>query len=242
MGLFGAPRAFAAVAGFSCLGERQGVEGSRMNRPRVLLADDHTMILAGLTSLLESDFDLVGTVADGRALIDAAVRLKPDIIMMDISMPLLNGIEAARQLRKSVPQSKIIFLTMHGDIDYVREAFRAGASGYLIKRSAASELVTAIHEVLKGRTYVTPLVTKDMMGSFLEPTDSAEKLQSRLTPRQREVLQLVAEGHSNKEIAAVLKVSTKTVEFHKYNLMQALGIRTTAELTQYAMRHGYIET
>ncbi|MGA2263887.1 MAG: response regulator transcription factor [Acidobacteriota bacterium] len=213
-----------------------------MNRPRVLLADDHTMILAGLTSLLESDFDLVGTVADGRALIDAAVRLKPDIIMMDISMPLLNGIEAARQLRKSVPQSKIIFLTMHGDIDYVREAFRAGASGYLIKRSAASELVTAIHEVLKGRTYVTPLVTKDMMGSFLEPTDSAEKLQSRLTPRQREVLQLVAEGHSNKEIAAVLKVSTKTVEFHKYNLMQALGIRTTAELTQYAMRHGYIET
>jgi DNA-binding NarL/FixJ family response regulator len=213
-----------------------------MNRPRVLLADDHTMILAGLTSLLESDFDLVGTVTDGRALIDAAVRLKPDIIMMDISMPLLNGIEAARQLRKSAPQSKIIFLTMHGDIAYVREAFQAGASGYLIKRSAASELVTAIHEVLKGRTYVTPLVTKDMMGSFLEPTDSAEKLQSRLTPRQREVLQLVAEGHSNKEIAAVLKVSTKTVEFHKYNLMQALGIRTTAELTQYAMRHGYIET
>ncbi len=213
-----------------------------MNRPRVLLADDHTMILAGLCSLLESDFDLVGTVEDGRALIDAAVQLKPDIIMMDISMPLLNGIEAARQLQKSVPQSKIIFLTMHGDIAYVREAFRAGASGYLIKRSAATELITAIHEVLKGRTYVTPLVTKDMMESFLEPTDSAEKLQSRLTPRQREVLQLVAEGHSNKEIAAVLKVSTKTVEFHKYNLMRALGIRTTAELTQYAMRHGYIST
>jgi len=213
-----------------------------MNRPRVLLADDHTMILAGLKSLLESDFDLVGTVEDGRALLDAAAQLKPDIIMMDISMPLLNGIEAARQLKKMIPQTKIVFLTMHGDVAYVREAFRVGASGYLIKRSAASELVTAINEVLKGRTYVTPLVTKDMMESFLEPTDPPEKLHSRLTPRQREVLQLVAEGHSNKEIASVLNVSTKTVEFHKYNLMQTLGIRTTAELTQYAMRHGYISS
>jgi len=213
-----------------------------MSRPRVLLADDHTMILAGLRSLLESDFDLVGTVEDGRALLDAALQLKPDVIMMDISMPLLNGIEAARQLKKIVPQTKIIFLTMHGDVAYVKEAFKVGASGYLIKRSAASELVTAIHEVMKGRTYVTPLVTKDMMESFLEPTDEPEKLRSRLTPRQREVLQLVAEGHSNKEIASILNVSTKTVEFHKYNLMQVLGIRTTAELTQYAMRLGYIST
>ncbi len=213
-----------------------------MSRPRVLLADDHTMILAGLRSLLESDFDLVGTAEDGRALLDAAVQLKPDVIMMDISMPLLNGIEAARQLKKTVPQSRIIFLTMHADVGYVKEAFKAGASGYLIKRSAATELVTAINEVMKGRTYVTPLVTKDMMDSFLEPSSSPEKLQSRLTPRQREVLQLVAEGHSNKEIASILNVSAKTVEFHKYNLMQALGIRTTAELTQYAMRHGYIST
>lgn len=211
-----------------------------MNRPRVLLADDHTMVLAGLRSLMESDFDLVGTVEDGRALLEAAARLKPDIIMLDISMPLLNGIEAARQLRKIVPQSKIIFLTMHADVGYVKEAFRVGASGYLIKRSAASELATAIHEVMKGRTYVTPLVTKDMMVSFLDPTAQPDKLPKRLTSRQREVLQLVAEGHSNKEIAAILEVSTKTVEFHKYNLMQALCIHTTAELTQYAMRHGYI--
>jgi DNA-binding NarL/FixJ family response regulator len=211
-----------------------------MNRARVLLADDHTVILAGLRSLLESDFDLVGTVEDGRSLVEVAEQLKPDVIMLDISMPLLNGIEAARQLKKVVPQSKLIFLTMHGDIAYVKEAFRVGASGYLIKRSAATELVTAIQEVLRGRTYVTPLVTKDMMESFLDPSEQPEKLHSRLTPRQREVLQLVAEGHSNKEIAAVLKVSTKTVEFHKYNLMEALGIRTTAELTQYAMRHGYI--
>jgi DNA-binding NarL/FixJ family response regulator len=212
-----------------------------MNRPRVLLADDHAMILAGLRGLLESDFDLVGSVEDGRALLASADRLKPDIILMDISMPLLNGIEAARQLRKRVPQSKIIFLTMHSDVAYVREAFQAGASGYLIKRSAATELITAIQEVLKGRTYVTPLVTKEMVASFLEPTDSPEKLDDRLTSRQREVLQLVAEGHSNKEIACVLKVSTKTVEFHKYNLMQILGIRTTAELTQYAIRHGFIQ-
>jgi len=211
-----------------------------MNRPRVLLADDHTMILAGLRSLLESDFDLVGTVEDGRSLLDAAEQLKPDVIMMDISMPLLNGIEAARQLRKTVPQSKIIFLTMHADVAYVKRAFEAGASGYLVKRSAARELVTAIHEVLKGHTYVTPLVTRDMLDSFHEPTDQPDKLQSSLTPRQREVLQLVAEGHSNKEIAAILNVSAKTVEFHKYNLMQTLGIRTTAELTQYAIRHGYI--
>ena len=211
-----------------------------MNRPRILLADDHNLILDGLCSLLESDFDLVGTVEDGRALLEAAERLKPDVIIMDISMPLLNGIEAARQLKKSVPQSKLVFLTMHGDVAYVKEALRVGASGYLVKRSAAAELVTALHEVLKGRTYITPLVTKDMMKSFLDPTDEPDKLESRLTPRQREVLQLVAEGHSNKEIANILKVSTKTVEFHKYNLMQALGIRTTAELTQYAIRHGYI--
>lgn len=211
-----------------------------MNRPRVLLADDHSIVLAGLRRLMESDFDLVGTVEDGRALLEAAARLKPDIIMLDISMPLLNGIEAARQLRKIVPQSKIIFLTMHADVGYVKEAFRVGASGYLIKRSAASELATAIHEVMKGRTYVTPLVTKDMMESFLGPAAQPEKLPKPLTSRQREVLQLVAEGRSNKEIAAILEVSTKTVEFHKYNLMQALGIHTTAELTQYAMRHGYI--
>ncbi len=213
-----------------------------MNRPRVLLADDHTMILAGLRSLLESDFDLVGTAEDGRALVEAATHLKPDVILMDISMPIMNGLEAARQLKRLVPQSKIIFLTMHGDVSYVKEAFRVGASGYLIKRSAAPELLSAIHEVLKGRTYVTPLVTKDMLDSFFEPTTPLDKLNCKLTPRQREVLQLVAEGHSNKEIATILGVSTKTVEFHKYNLMQALGIRTTAELTQYAIRHGYIES
>lgn len=213
-----------------------------MNRPRVLLADDHTLILAGLKTLLESDFDLVGTAEDGRALLKAAEKLKPDVILLDISMPLLNGLEAARHLRKIAPHAKIIFLTMHGDVAYVKEAFRVGASGYLLKRSAPSELATAINEVVKGRTYVTPLVTKDVMELFLEPSSESERLASRLTPRQRVVLQLVAEGHTNKEIASILQVSIKTVEFHKYNLMQILGIRTTAELTQYAMRHGFIES
>ena len=146
-----------------------------MRRPRVLVADDHSVILAGLYSLLEADFDVVGAVEDGRAALEAARRLKPDVIILDISMPLLNGIEAAIQLRKMVPQSKIIFLTMHGDVAFLKEAFRAGASGYVTKQSAASELVTAIHEVTKGRTYITPLLTREMMSSFLDPAEHPDK-------------------------------------------------------------------
>jgi DNA-binding NarL/FixJ family response regulator len=211
-----------------------------MSRPRILLADDHTVLLAGLRSLLEPDYDLVGMVGDGRALLDAAGRLKPDIIMLDISMPLLNGLEAARHLRKISPYSKLIFLTMHTDVGFVREAFQAGAAGYLVKSSAEAEIATAIQEVMNGHIYVTPLVAKETVQMYLKPEAQAENLQGRLTPRQREVLQLVAEGHANKEIANILKVTTKTVEFHKYNLMRVLGIRTTAELTQYAMRHGFI--
>jgi DNA-binding NarL/FixJ family response regulator len=211
-----------------------------MSRPRVLVADDHSVILAGLYSLLKADFDVVGAVEDGRAALEAAQRLKPDVIIFDISMPLLSGFEAAARLRKMVPKTKIIFLTMHGDVAFLKEAFRAGASGYVTKRSAASELVTAIYEVMKGRTYITPLLTREMMGSFLDPAEHPDKRSPRLTPRQREVLQLVAEGYSNKEIGAILKVSTKTVEFHKFNLMQTLGIHTTAELTHYALKHGFI--
>jgi DNA-binding NarL/FixJ family response regulator len=211
-----------------------------MRRPRVLVADDHSVILAGLYSLLEGDFDVVGAVEDGQAVLEAAQRLKPDVIILDISMPLLNGIEAAVRLRKMVPQTKIIFLTMHGDVAFLKEAFRAGASGYVTKRSAASELVTAIHEVMKGHTYITPLLTREMMRSFLDPAEPPDKASPSLTPRQREVLQLVAEGHSNKEIGAILKITTKTVEFHKFNLMRTLGIHTTAELTQYALKHGLI--
>jgi DNA-binding NarL/FixJ family response regulator len=212
-----------------------------MRRPRLLLADDHTLVLEGFRKLLESEFDLVGAVEDGRALVAAAQKLRPDVILLDISMPLLNGIEAARQLKKLVPDTKLVFLTMHADPAYVTEAFRVGASGYLLKRSAASELVSAIHEVLKGRSYVTPLATKDMLDTFLGRAPEPGRLSRDLTSRQREVLQLVAEGHSAKEIATILNVSVKTVEFHKARLMRQLSLRGTAELTKYAVQHGIVE-
>lgn len=212
-----------------------------MNKPRVLLADDHKIVAEGLRGLLEPEFDLVAIVDDGRELVAAVGEFNPDVIVADISMPLLNGIEAARQIMKQAPGSRIIFLTMHSDVAYAGEAFRAGASGYLLKRSAASELVTAIREVLKGGVYVTPPIAKAMMrDSLLGRTPSAQDPAKALTTRQREVLQLVAEGHSIKEIASILNVSPKTVEFHKYRVMEQLHLRTTAELTQYAVKHGIV--
>jgi DNA-binding NarL/FixJ family response regulator len=211
-----------------------------MKKTRLLIADDHTLVLEGLKRILESEFDLVGAAENGRDLVRLAAELKPDIVLLDISMPLLNGIDAARQLIKTVPQTRIIFVTMHADSDYVAEAFRSGASGYLLKRSAASELVTAIHEVMKGRYYVTPLVTREALSPLFDGTPEPKKLTTTLTTRQREVLQLVAEGRSVKEIAAILKVSSKTVEFHKAALMDRLGIHTTAELTRYAIGHGMV--
>jgi len=215
-----------------------------MARPRVLLADDHTLVLEGFRRLLESDFDLVGAVEDGKALLKAAEKLSPDVIVLDISMPLLNGIEATRQLKKSMPSTRVVILTMHADQTYAVEAFRAGASAYLLKRSAASELVFALKEVLKGRVYVTPLIAKDMVTSFLERGDESGQQSGKsppaLSPRQREVLQLVAEGRSNKEIATILNTSIKTVEFHKARIMEKLDIHTTAELTKYAVLHGIV--
>lgn len=211
-----------------------------MKRPRVLMADDHSLILAGLRKLVEAECEVVGTVEDGRALVEAAQTLRPDLILLDISMPLLNGLEAARQLTKLVPESKLIFLTMHASPTYATEAFQAGASGYLLKRSAASELSLAIHSVLQGQHYLTPALTKDVLDAVLKPS-SGERGTSTpavLTSRQREVLQLVAEGRGTKEIARILDVSVKTVEFHKFRLMRQLGLHTTAELTKYAVAHG----
>ena len=212
-----------------------------MNKPRVLLADDHKILIEGLRGLLGPDYEFLGAVEDGRELVAAAEELDPDVIIADVSMPLLNGIEAARQILKSKPKSRIIFLTMHSDIAYAAEAFRAGAAGYLLKKSAAAELVTAIEEVLKGGVYVTPPIAKALMrDSFFGRPPSSETPSNQLTSRQREVLQLVAEGHSIKEIAAILHLSPKTVEFHKYRLAEQLALRTTAELTQYAIKHGIV--
>lgn len=209
-----------------------------MNRSRVLLADDHKIVVEGLRSLLETEFELAGTVEDGRSLVAAAEKLDPDVIVADISMPLLNGIEAASQLKKAGSRAKIIFLTMHPDLTYATRALEAGASGYVLKHSAAAELVTAIREALMGRVYVTPTIAKDVLQSLMHGPRQGQKAVFKLTPRQREVLQLVAEGHSSKEIASLLNISPRTVEFHKYRIMEDLEIRSNAELVQYAIRHG----
>jgi DNA-binding NarL/FixJ family response regulator len=205
-----------------------------MGATRVLLADDHTLLLGAFEKLLASEYDVVGTVSDGRELVEAAQRLKPDVIVLDIGMPLLNGLEAGRQIKQLLPATKLVFLTMNEDSDLAAEAFRAGASGYLLKRSATAELATAIREVISGRSYVTPLVTAGLVGSFMQPQD--KKPLHQLTPRQREVLQLLAEGYSMKQVADMLNVTPRTVQFHKYSMMQQLGIKSSAELIQFAVR------
>ena len=211
-----------------------------MSKPRVLLADDHTMVLDGFRKLLEEHCEIVGAVEDGRALLAAAEQHQPDVITLDISMPQLNGIDAARRLRKLAPQAKLIFVTMHADQAYITEAFKSGASGYLLKRSAGSELVQAIHTVMNGNYYVTSLIAKDLVQSTLVGGQAPAIQRDTLTMRQREVLQLVAEGRTVKEIAAALNISPKTVEFHKSQLMDQLDLHTTAELTKYALTHGLI--
>ena len=205
-----------------------------MARPRVLLADDHALLLGAFEKLLAGECDIVGQASDGRALVAAADRLKPDVIVLDISMPLLNGLEAGRQIKQKWPAIKLVFLTMNEDADLAAEAFRSGASAYLLKRSAASELLVAIREVMQGRSYVTPLVTEGLVGSLMH-VDSQPA--HELTPRQREVLQLLAEGRSMKEVASVLDLTPRTVAFHKYRMMEQLRVKSTAELIQYAVKH-----
>ena len=206
-----------------------------MRRPRVLLADDHRLLREAFVKLLESDCDVVGAVTDGRALLEAAPTLRPDVVVLDIAMPLLNGLDAARQLKRSMPAVKVIFLTASQDPDLAAEAFRAGGSAFLLKNSAASELVQAITDVMQGRSYVTPLATRDMVDTLLHRPGTA-KGSRELSPRQREVLQLLAEGRTMKEVASILKITARTVAFHKYGMMQDLGIKTTAELVQYAIK------
>ena len=212
-----------------------------LKRTRILLADDHKIVLEGLKSLLEPEFDLVGTVEDGRALVSQAEQLRPDLIIVDISMPLLNGIEAVCQIKKIDPSVKVVFLTMHPDVTYAIRAFEAGAVGYVLKHSASTELLTAIREALQGRTFVTPIIAGELLQSYQVGNHRQPDKTKQLTNRQRELLQLFAEGHSVKEIAQILSISTRTVEFHKYNLLSTLNLKNFSALIQYAIKHGIIE-
>ncbi|HZI55912.1 MAG TPA: response regulator transcription factor [Verrucomicrobiae bacterium] len=211
---------------------------------RILLADDHVLVAEGVQKLLEPEFELVGIVADGRSLVTAAAKLQPDIVVVDISLPLLNGLDASQQLKKNNPNLKIIVLTMHSEPNFVTQAFRVGVSGYVLKQSVGSELVQAIREVIKGRTFVSPMVAQSLVDQAVNPStpsapgDGKVGFAQTLSSRQREVLQLVAEGKATKEIASILNVSVKTVEFHKTRIMKELRLRTAAELTKYAIAAG----
>jgi DNA-binding NarL/FixJ family response regulator len=208
-----------------------------MPRAKILLADDHVLIAQALEHLLRAEFDVVGTVADGRALLKEAGELKPDVVVVDIGMPLLNGLDAAEQLKTLHPHIKVIFLTQNREPRFAVEAFRRQASGYLLKDSAASELTTAIREALTGKSYISPAIAKGMVAE----TSSAHDVPVReLSGREREVLQLLAEGKSMKEVAALLDISPRTVEFHKYRIMDLLGVKTNAELVQQAIKLGLI--
>ena len=205
-----------------------------MLRTRVILADDHKMILDALKNLIEPEFQVVGTFGDGHALVEGAPDLKPHVIVLDVGMPTMNGISAGQRLRQVLPNVKLIYLTMNQDPDLAAEAFRLGAKGYLLKSSAGSELVDALRTVIRGGSYVTPLMTEDVLGSFVNHFKNL-KSTSHLTLRQKEVLQLLAEGRSMKEAAYILNVSPRTVAFHKYTMMEHLHIKTSAELVQYAL-------
>ncbi|MDH4304170.1 MAG: response regulator transcription factor [Nitrospira sp.] len=210
-------------------------------KPRLLLADDHAIMLAGLRSLVEERCEIVGMVEDGRALVEAAERLRPDLILLDISMPLLNGIDAARRIKQSVPDAKLLFLTMHAAPVFANEALQAGGSGYLLKQSAASELPQAIDAVLKGQFYLTPAITRTVLYSGVKPNATElRKSLTQLTPRQREVLQLLAEGKTVKDIAGLLNVSVKTVDFHKTRLMEQLDLHSTLALAKFAIAEGLV--
>ena len=207
-----------------------------MRLPTLLIADDHTILTEGLVSLLNGQFDVVGTVADGEALIEAADRLRPDVIITDVTMPSIDGLEALSQLKRRGIQSKVIILTMHDEPGIAAKAIKAGASGFVLKHSAGEELVEAIESVLRGRVYLTSAVTKDVLETLQHPDTAAIEL----TPRQRDVLRLIVKGHRMKEIGALLDLSTRTVESHKYEMMRTLGVQSTAELVRYAITRGLV--
>ena len=210
-----------------------------MKRARVILADDHNLLVEAFKVLLEKHFEVVGTFADGHKLVAGAAALAPDVIVLDIGMPIMNGLIAGQRLKEILPRVKLIYLTMNQDPDLAAEAFRLGASAFLVKNSAASELIHAIKEALLARSYITPLMTKDMVGSFIQ-TLKRRKIRHELTLRQREVLQLLAEGRSMKEVAYHLNVTPRTIAFHKYTMMDQLQLKSSAELIQFAIKSSIV--
>jgi DNA-binding NarL/FixJ family response regulator len=207
-----------------------------MKFPRILLADDHRVLLEALAALLAPEFDVLATVTDGRTLVSEALRLRPDLVVLDIAMPLLGGLEAGRQIRSQRNPARLVYLTMNADPDTAAEALRIGALGYVLKASGGDELKMAIRHALEGRSYITPLITRDVVDSLIEPRSR----KPALTSRQCEVLQLLAEGRSMKEVGAVLNLTTRTVAFHKYRMMEQLRVRSTAELVRFAVRQGVV--
>jgi DNA-binding NarL/FixJ family response regulator len=213
-----------------------------ITRPRILVADDHTLVADLCRKLLETEFEVVGIVNNGRAMVRTAAELKPDVIVVDIAMPVLNGLDAGQQIKEILPTVKLIFLTMNNDIKLAAEAFRRGASGYLVKTCAASELVTAVRDVLRGISYMSRTFCRDEVNYLRRTETELEQEEERLTERQREVLQLLAEGMQMKEIGSILNMTTRTVAFHKYRIMGALGATNNAELVRYAVRNHIVPT
>jgi DNA-binding NarL/FixJ family response regulator len=213
-------------------------EGFLTTRLRVLLADDHLLVADAIGRLLREEFDVAGRVADGRALVDAVSTLKPDVVVTDLTMPVLNGIDAIREIVRATPRARVVVVTQHADPRLAAEAMRAGAAGYVLKHSAGEELLQAVREVSAGRVFITPLIARDLIAALSEPAGAGTS--PRLTPRQRQVLQLVAEGRTMKQVAALLKVSRRTAESHKYQMMELLGAHSTAELVQHAIRMGLV--
>lgn len=209
-----------------------------MRRIRILLADDHPLTLEGIRAFLEPHCNSIGTVTDGRALIDEALRFKPDLIVLDITMPLLNGIDAAIQIKKNLPGVKLVFITMHSDPAYLEAALNAGALGYVLKSAVREELIDAVHSAMEGRIYVSPGLSNENLERFSDPRRAAVSL--RLSSRERETLQLIAEGKATKEIAFILDISVKTVAFHRENIKRKLGLKTTAEMTRHAVDQGLV--
>jgi DNA-binding NarL/FixJ family response regulator len=211
-----------------------------MNRPRILVADDHSIIMAGIRNLVEKQCELAGYVRDGKSLVEEALKLRPDLIIADIGMPILNGIDAAKQIRDVWPEARILFLTMHANPMYLRGAMRAGGSGYVLKTSAGEELQLAIRRILKGQPYVSSALGPDILETLHTPSGRPAKATIRLTDKQRRVIQLVAEGRKNDEIAKILHISVKTVQFHRGQIMHKLGVHSAVGLTRFALREGLV--